>query len=219
MIIGILAGIFFTLSFSLAEDKPLLFHTVEDAMKRTRIVPDQTSKTITFSTLPTATPLLVDCGGGTLICNSSTSFSCIYETGGTYEVTLANPEYLQTIQGLSNAHITTFQGGNASNLQALELNNNQLTYIDEKMFSKLSQLSELNLSRNQIRMIAPYAFIHQTTLGNLHLEANNLTTLTKEHLTGMSNLTYLALDRNNFAVLDADLFDAQTSQSFGVDLW
>ncbi|MDR2191095.1 MAG: leucine-rich repeat domain-containing protein [Candidatus Peribacteria bacterium] len=213
-IVGILS-----LSVSFAATPPLLPHSAETAMKWTRTVPAQTSKTITFTTNNTDTPLLVDCGGGTLVCHTVNSFSCVYATGGTYEVILANPEALQTIQGLSTANIIAFQGGNARNLQALELNTNQLTSIDETMFSGLVQLSELNVSRNQIRTIAPNAFIHQTKLGNLHLEANSLTTITKEHLQGMPNLTYLGLDRNNLFSLDADLFDYQTSQSFGVDLW
>jgi Leucine-rich repeat (LRR) protein len=151
-------------SFTLAEDTTLIPHSTADAMKWTRTLPANSSKTISLSKIPSATPLMVDCGGGEIICNGDQSFNCVYKDAGSYEVTIANPELLQNIQGLSNANITRFQAGNATNLQSLDLSNNQLTTINQQTFSGLSQLSALGLGWNQITTLAPASFITLTNL-------------------------------------------------------
>lgn len=215
--------------------------TLNPAMSWTRTVSSNSTKTINFSTTNNA-KLSVDCGGG-ILDNTATSFTCTYITWGNYTVSITNPDILTSISGLTRAGLTSFWGGNASNLQGslslsynqisqlaigaftkmtklsgLEMDNNQITSIDDWDLWGLTQLSELNISWNQVSTISANAFKGLTTLGNLHLEANNLTTLDANTFKDQVNLTYVELDRNNFYQLPANLFDNQSSQSFSTDL-
>ena len=64
-----------------------------------------------------------------------------------------------------------------SNVESLDLRDNQIRRIDVNSFSDLPELKVLLLSKNQIEYIAPGAFENMMTLEILFLHQNNLDSL------------------------------------------
>lgn len=63
---------------------------------------------------------------------------------------------------------------NSSNLKILDLSNNQIETINDKMFARLNALNKLNLEFNSIEVIEMDAFVKNINLNSVYLRANKL---------------------------------------------
>ena len=75
------------------------------------------------------------------------------------------------------SQLTSIPNPLPSNVESLDLRDNQIRRIDANSFSDLPELKVLLLSKNQIEYIAPGAFENMMTLEILFLHQNNLDSL------------------------------------------
>ena len=83
-----------------------------------------------------------------------------------------------------------------TNLNTLNLNNNQLTSVPESI-TRLTNLNTLNLNNNQLTSI-PESITRLTNLTTLHLSYNKLTSI-PESITRITNLNKLHLNNNQIS--------------------
>lgn len=91
---------------------------------------------------------------------------------------------------------------NATNLQRLRLEGNNIHTIGRAAFTKLMNLTILALPTNQITKVEDYAFADLKQLVRLNLEQNNLTKLQQNIFSGATNLLTLFLNDNQIATIE-----------------
>lgn len=91
---------------------------------------------------------------------------------------------------------------NATNLQRLHLEGNNIHTIGRAAFTKLTNLSILALPTNQLTKIEDFAFADLKHLVRLNLEQNNLTGLQQNTFSGLTNLLELFLNDNQIATIE-----------------
>ena len=94
-----------------------------------------------------------------------------------------------------------------SNLQLLNLSNNDLTSLDENIFAGLTGLRFLYLHGNGLTSLPVDVFDGLAALERLYLDGNGLTSLHADVLDGLGALGKLRLDDNDLTMLPANLFE------------
>ncbi|CAI9744536.1 adhesion G-protein coupled receptor G6-like [Octopus vulgaris] len=106
-----------------------------------------------------------------------------------------NVEYLD----LQDNNIATIQEGvftGLKNLKQLILWNNKISTIEEDVFTRLSDLTSLDLDGNGISTIKEGSFNGLSNLTKLDLRNNKISTIKEGTFTRLSNLNYLYLQNN-----------------------
>ncbi|CAH1126142.1 unnamed protein product [Ceutorhynchus assimilis] len=100
-----------------------------------------------------------------------------------------------------------FDWGNT--VQILNINNNRITNLNDKVFAEMPKLKELNLNYNPLRYVESEAFYGLTYLETLELSASfERDDLPYEAFKNLENLKYLYLDHNNFHEIKPNSFDS-----------
>ena len=94
----------------------------------------------------------------------------------------------------------------SKSLKSLDLGQNQISTLSNKVFSGLTNLRELKLVANQISTLPKEAFSGLSKLETLSLAANQITTIPKEVFSGLSNLKELKLQNNRLTELPKEAF-------------
>ncbi|XP_029345651.1 peroxidasin homolog isoform X12 [Acyrthosiphon pisum] len=131
---------------------------------------------------------------------------------------LAHLTELETLN-LSNNNISELKHGafaNLSKLQSLMLSNNNISELKHGGFANLSELQILYLDNNKIENIETGAFNNLTSLKVLHLDYNNIHKLDLEMFKGLRKLDKLFLDHNMIRHIPPGTIDSLTSLSL---LW
>lgn len=95
---------------------------------------------------------------------------------------------------------------NLPNLTHLNFSNNSITYIPERIFIKCNAI-DVNLQQNQISGLNDSAFTGLTKLQRLDLSYNNIVELSEDVFRPLSNMKELRLDFNRLDVIDGKLFE------------
>ena len=115
---------------------------------------------------------------------------------------------------LSSQSITALAAGDFAELTALEalyLNNNDLTSLPGEVFGGLTTLMELDLAFNALTTLPDDVFEPLTVLTDLYLNNNDLTSLPGEVFGGLTTLMELDLAFNALTMLPAGVFAGLTS--------
>lgn len=91
-------------------------------------------------------------------------------------------------------------------LEILNIRNNRLTKISNKLFDSVPNLIELDLTLNKISNISENAFAHLDNLVELRLGQNSLQAIPSGLFAHLKKLTKLMLFSNNFVTLNANDF-------------
>lgn len=90
---------------------------------------------------------------------------------------------------------------NLSKLSLLNLSNNQLTFINTNLFSKLTNLRQLDLSNNLIMHFKSHHFSDLVKLESLNLRGNKLKELRSNVFRSNALLRFISIADNNQSVL------------------
>lgn len=91
---------------------------------------------------------------------------------------------------------------NATNLEYLRLERNNIGIISRTAFSNPINLKTLMLIGNNIGKIEDYSFTKLKLLNELHLQMNNLETLTANTFSGADNISILYLNHNKIVNIE-----------------
>jgi Leucine-rich repeat (LRR) protein len=92
-------------------------------------------------------------------------------------------------------------------LKKLSLTNNNLTQLQNNIFSNAPKLTELRLSNNQISQISAKAFANLTELGELYLNGNCIIDLKNTTFVELKSLFGVYLQNNRLLAFDFELFE------------
>ena len=101
-----------------------------------------------------------------------------------------------------------------TNLRRLDLWHNDLTTLSPNVFADLTNLRSLDLDDNDFTAIPPNVFAGLTNLETLWLNDTRLTTLPPSIFAGLTNLETLVLSGNEFTTLPPDVFANLTSLEY-----
>ncbi|XP_065200516.1 toll-like receptor Tollo [Planococcus citri] len=93
------------------------------------------------------------------------------------------------------------------NLRVLDLSNNTIDSLPQKVFSRLSLLEELYLQDNAMTVIADHAFDNLSSLSVLNLANNKLVYLPPELFTDTRQIKEIHLQNNSITMLAPGLFN------------
>lgn len=114
------------------------------------------------------------------------------------------------VLNLSKLDITALDGlqniSNITALKTLNLADNQITTINQNIFTKLTSLRQLDLSDNQIIKIGPGVFNGLLKLEELFLYGNKIVEIDAEAFTGLRSLQKLWLNNNEIIEIDPRVF-------------
>ena len=102
---------------------------------------------------------------------------------------------------IGSIHYETFNG--LQTLQALYLNNNQLTALDPDTFNGCSNLQSLDLDFNQITSLEANSFKDLRSLEFLYLSGNQILSIDRYIFVGLLNLREVNLSMNPIGVTQA----------------
>ncbi|KAM3597012.1 uncharacterized protein V6R79_024651 [Siganus canaliculatus] len=108
-------------------------------------------------------------------------------------------------------NISTFDFARYSNLVRLNLQYNQIQFIQPKAFEKLTKLEELYLGHNLLSAIPSGTLQPLKKLTILYGNNNGLKKITPELFANLENLIKLRLDSNSIEVLQESVFKSLTS--------
>ncbi len=101
-----------------------------------------------------------------------------------------------------------------TNLRQLNLWHNDLTTLSPNVFADLTNLRVLDLDDNDFAAIPPNVFAGLTNLETMWLNDTRLTTLPSGIFVGLTNLEYLVVSGNEFTTLPPDVFAGLTSLEY-----
>ncbi|KYN28426.1 Relaxin receptor 1 [Trachymyrmex cornetzi] len=100
----------------------------------------------------------------------------------------------------------------SSNVTAIFLTDNLLTYLSRDALSRYPEIRLLYLDNNNIIKLEKGVFLHQSKLFWLILTNNSISEILPGHLTGLDKLETLLLDQNKIVTADfSDLKDSTTT--------
>ncbi|KYM97124.1 Relaxin receptor 1 [Cyphomyrmex costatus] len=100
----------------------------------------------------------------------------------------------------------------SSNITAIFLTDNLLTYLPRNALSRYPEIRLLYLDNNNIVKLEKGVFLHQSKLFWLILTNNSISEILPGHLTGLDKLETLLLDQNKIVMADfSDLEDSTTT--------
>ncbi|KAM6918496.1 uncharacterized protein FYW49_008120 [Xenentodon cancila] len=115
------------------------------------------------------------------------------------------------VLNLRGNHLTSFTdkvfGFESSHLEELNLQGNRLTELSS--LSSFSSLTDLILSFNQLSSLQENLFTNVTALENLDLSENLLTSLPERIFKDLLSMNTMNLHRNNLSTVDPKLFEDQ----------
>lgn len=112
----------------------------------------------------------------------------------------------------NNKNIKDIIGINyATNLQTLNLNNNQLTKLDSQIFKGLTNLQNLLINNNQLATIDQKAFEGLISLQYLYLSGNQLTNIVNKTFEGLTSIDTISIANNKLKNIDPQAFEGLTS--------
>lgn len=118
-----------------------------------------------------------------------------------------NPENIQKIQlefqNLTKIKSSAFSG--AVNLKEIDLDHNQILYINEDAFFELSNLTILSLTKNNLTILRANTFTGATNLRRLHLNQNKIETI-EDGALNLPNLENILLQNNRLKTLSPSIF-------------
>uniref|UniRef100_A0A8C6KEI4 Vasorin b n=1 Tax=Nothobranchius furzeri TaxID=105023 RepID=A0A8C6KEI4_NOTFU len=126
-------------------------------------------------------------------CNPSTSIFCYQRNSPTLPSGLDTSTrnlYLFS-NGIEGIKSEDFDG--LVNLEMLDLSQNKLTHLPDRVFETLTSLKNLDLSSNQITQISEKSFHGVTQLQRLYLQSNSIKAIHPATFTGLENLLELKL--------------------------
>ena len=97
----------------------------------------------------------------------------------------------------------TISNNDLRNLEALNLNSNNIKEISDKAFQNVPKLITLNLNQNKITGISPSGFDGIGNLQNLTMSTNKLSSIEMSSLEPLKNLVKFHLDSNRLKELPA----------------
>ncbi|KAM6904966.1 vasorin b isoform 1-T2 [Xenentodon cancila] len=97
--------------------------------------------------------------------------------------------------------ITTDDFGGLENLEMLDLSQNKLTQLPDRVFEPLTSLKNLDLSSNQITHISEECFHGMAQLERLYLYSNHIKTIHPAAFNGLEHLLELKLQGNQLTSL------------------
>jgi Leucine-rich repeat (LRR) protein len=121
---------------------------------------------------------------------------------------------------LFQIHIDAFTS--LRHLEELNLGQNSLTYVSERMFENLKELKKLMLFSNNLTYLGVYSFYGLKKVTNLMLNNNNLHDFDSDVFAPMVALTKLRLDSNKLQFLPANSLDRTPMLKFlklGKNIW
>lgn len=92
------------------------------------------------------------------------------------------------------------------NLKMVDLSNNSIETISDRIFLGCNKLVELILGRNKVSNMSDNAFMGLSFLTQLDLSINQISYLTENIFRPLVKLEILRMDTNRIEVIDADLF-------------
>ena len=114
-----------------------------------------------------------------------------------------HPEALSELSNLEqlnlSSNIITILPTFPASLQLLDLRNNHIGYIDNKVLSGLTNLLGIGLAHNRINFIHQNAFMNNTKLQVLYLGYNNVSSIDYHMFPPKSSLDSLFLEHNNIS--------------------
>lgn len=105
------------------------------------------------------------------------------------------------LNGINVLRSEDFSG--LENLEMLDLSQNKLTKLPERVFEHLTSLRNLDLSSNQITHISEECFQGMKLLERLYLYSNHIETIHPAAFNGLENLLELKLQGNQLTLLPA----------------
>ena len=118
-----------------------------------------------------------------------------------------------SVLSLGSERIATLQSGDfagLTNLEQLDLYDNDLTSLPPNIFVGLTNLRQLNLWHNDLTTLSSDVFADLTSLRVLDLDDNDFTVIPPNVFAGLTNLEYLWLNDTRLATLPPSLFAGLT---------
>ena len=120
-------------------------------------------------------------------------------------------------RGLSNLQVIDLDDNNLSsvppdlfrglsNLQQIDLDDTNLSSVPPDLFRGLSNLQQIDLDNNNLSSVPPDLFRGLSNLQQIELDNNNLSSVPPDLFRGLSNLQQIELDNNNLSSVPPDLF-------------
>ncbi|KAK5856284.1 hypothetical protein PBY51_007892 [Eleginops maclovinus] len=154
-----------------------------------------------FLLLPDGT-LSNDCPEG-CSCSTPESILCYQRRSST--IPKGMPSQTQSLylfaNGIEGLSVEDFDG--LENLDMLDLSQNKLTELTDRVFEPLTSLRNLDLSSNQITHISEECFQGMVLLERLYLYSNHITTIHPAAFSGLEHLLELKLQGNQLTSLPA----------------
>lgn len=91
---------------------------------------------------------------------------------------------------------------------SLNISFNTIPHVPSNSFANLSNLQDLQLNQNQVRIIDEGAFQNLHQLKSLNLSSNSISELNSSLFNDLPNLTFLSLTHNNLKTLPPGIFSA-----------
>jgi Leucine-rich repeat (LRR) protein len=133
-------------------------------------------------------------------------------------ITICGKEYSADITALCLAYqgLTTIpeEIKYFTNLEYLDLSNNQITAIPEHIFDSLINLRWLHLYHNKITTIPGHVFDSLINLRELYLFENQITAVPENIFDNMTNLIRLSIHDNQITAIPEHLFDSLTNLKY-----
>lgn len=136
--------------------------------------------------------------------------------GGGVTCTDVTPDQLGRISVLSlgSERIETLQSGDfagLTNLEQLDLYDNDLTALPPNIFAGLTNLRQLNLWHNDLATLSPNVFADLTNLRVLDLDDNDFADIPPDVFAGLTNLATLYLNDTRLTTLPSGIFAGLTN--------
>ena len=136
--------------------------------------------------------------------------------GGGVTCADVTPDQLGSISVLSlgSERIETLQSGDfagLTNLEQLDLYDNDLTALPPNIFAGLTNLRQLNLWHNDLATLSPNVFADLTNLRVLDLDDNDFADIPPDVFAGLTNLQSLWLNDTRLTTLPPSLFAGLTN--------
>lgn len=119
---------------------------------------------------------------------------------------------LRSCAPITSLHHDSFR--NMSQLQNINLQNNQLEYLPDDLFNDQSNLKILWLDSNKLKNISGKIFKHIPRLRSLQLGSNAIKQFEIGALSNLSNLVQLNLQNNLLDILPSDVLQSLTNLTF-----
>ena len=106
--------------------------------------------------------------------------------------------------GITNLAINDFR--NFKNVTLMDLDGNELSELNDNLFSFLPSLDSLKINNNSLRNLHPLTFNNISNLRNLELDFNNLEVIETKQFINLGNLENLTISNNQLSEIENNAF-------------